>query len=467
LTHIAERYLDLLGHDEAPRKAFLACSAALRLDDDSARDAIALVAQSNGSTEALLGRIKGLGCVWKRWDGSWYLTDEVRTYLADRLSIEVPLEVRHRLRGVLAEHAERRLGAMAPDGAIGAYRARTTQIETAYQKALIPGREQEAGRELGEAWLQARGTAKPAMCDAVARIGDELEARRAELPDEVRFLRGMSAYQRGHRREAERDFRVVYGHGRPGTIYAIAAHLFGNLVRDRREAKRALHRSLLWNPAPEGRAQYWHSLGNLMSADRRSWTEAELAYRRSLALYPAPEGQAQVWHSLGNLLSNDRKRWPEAELAYRRSLALLDDPEDQAQVWHSLGNLLVKQGKLPEAENAYHRSFELRTDASDKGQVSASWADALHKLGGPPAFERAERLALEARTLDPHNPKTCGVAHRVLAGIYESQGEFEKAIAALEALMETNRQLDSRRHQDQIQSRIGMLRRKAAAGLKA
>lgn len=468
MTHIAERYLDLLGHDEAPRMAFLACSAAFRLDDDTAHNAIALVAGSNGSTKALLRRVKELSCVWQRWDGSWSLTEEVRSYLADRLETEVPPEVRHRLHTVLAEHAERRLAALSPDGAITVYHARATKIESAYHKALIPGREHEAGQEFGEAWLQARGSAKPATCDAVARIGDELEVRHAKLPDEVLFLRGLSAYQRGRRREAERDFRLVYERGRPGTIYAIAAHLLGMLVQNRWEAKRALHHSLLWDPAPEGRAQSWHSLGNLLSKDRQSWLEAELAYRRSLELRHDPEHQAQALHSLGNLLSKDRARWPEAENAYRRSLGLDNTPEGQAKIWHSLGNLVSKaRARWPEAENAYRRSFELDNRSEGRGQVRASWADALMKVGGPPAFEQAEKLALEARTLDPRNPMTCGVANRVLADIYEARGQVDDAITALEALQETNRQLGNLKHLDRIQSRLQKLRQRTPRDAKA
>ncbi|HEX5720130.1 MAG TPA: tetratricopeptide repeat protein [Thermoanaerobaculia bacterium] len=464
MTHIAERYLDLLGHDEAPRKAFLACSAAFRLDDDAARDAIALVARSNGSTESLLQRIKGLGCVSQRWDGSWYLTEEVRSYLADRLDIEVPPEVRHRLHEVFSSHAERRLATLAPDGAITVFHTRATRIESAYQKTLIPGREQEGGRELGETWLQARGSARDATAEAVTRIAEELTVRGSQLPDEVLFLRGMSAYRRGRRRQAEGDFRTVYERGRPGKIHAIAAHLFGTLVRDRREAKRALHRSLLWDPAPEGRAQTWHSLGNLVGGDSRNRLEAELAYRRSLELLHDPEDKAQVWHSLGNLLSEDRMRWLEAENAYRRSLELDPIFKGQGQVWHSLGNLLSKdRTRWPEAENAYRRSLELNTNFKSQGQVHASWADALMKVGGPPAFEQAEKLALKARTLDPRNPTTCGVANRVLADIYEARGQIEDAIAALEALQETDRQLDNRKHHDRIQTRIQELRQRAHA----
>jgi tetratricopeptide (TPR) repeat protein len=273
----------------------------------------------------------------------------------------------------------------------------------------------------------------------------------------------------GRSRAAEKDFRGVYQHGRAGTIYAIAAHLLGQLVRDRREAKRALHRSIVWDPTAEGRAQSWHSLGNLLlSGDRRSWLEAENAYRRSLALLHDPEDKAQVWHSLGNLLSKDRTRWAEAEDAYRRSLALRHDPEHQAQVWHSLGNLLSKdRTRWAEAEDAYRRSLALRHDSEDKGQVKASWADALMKVVGTPAFDQAEQLALDARALDPRNPHTCGIANRVLANIYEAREQPSEAIAALEALQETDRQLGKREHQDRVQARIDKLRLLTEADAKA
>ena len=114
MNSTAEVYMELVGEGSA-RLALLACSAALRLDDNVAREAIQLVAQSNGSTDKTLRRIKRLGCVWKQWDGSWYIAEDVRSSFLERLYEEVPEATIVELRERLATHASRRTHAL-PDG---------------------------------------------------------------------------------------------------------------------------------------------------------------------------------------------------------------------------------------------------------------------------------------------------------------------------------------------------------------
>jgi tetratricopeptide (TPR) repeat protein len=424
--HPAELYARLLGGDGQSRRALLACSAALRLDDKVAHEAVALVAQSNGSTDKLLQEIKSLACVWRRWDGSWHLNEEVRSYLADRLAVEVEEPVQQRLRELLAAHADGRLRELSPDGPLTAYRARATKIEAAFHKVLTPGRAEEGGRGFGQVWSEAKGTAKQATCEAVAHLSREVGRRLQRLPDEVLFLRGMSAYQRGDRRSAERDFEAVYKNGQPGEIYGIAAHLYGLLVKRAEVAEQAFRNGIRWLPTLAGQGQVWHSLGNLLSKDRPRWKEAEAAYAKSLELDASPEGQGQVWHSLGNLLSKDRSRWKEAEAAFRKSLEL--DPSHDSQ-----------------------------------GQVRASWADGLMKLGDPSVYDDVEEHALAAQRLDPR-PKTRGVTNRVLADLYEARGQWAEAIAALEALQETDRLLHYSRFESVNRRRVDRLRRKIAAG---
>jgi tetratricopeptide (TPR) repeat protein len=419
--HPAELYLRFLGGDEQVRRALLACSAALQWDDEAARAAVALVAESNGSTARLVEEIKGLACVWRRWDGSWYLADEVRTYLHDRLEAEIDAPTRKRLYEVLAAHGDRRLGEISPDGPLAVFRRRGRMIESAYPRLLDPDRAEEGGRLLGTVWSEARGPARAATCQAVAHLVPELSRRVRRLPDEVLFLRGMAAYQRGTRKTAEADFKVVYENGRPGEIHAVAAHLYGRLVRDKSVAEQALHDGIRWYTERHHQGQVWHSLGNLLSKDRRRWGEAEEGYRKSLELDPTPEHQGQVWHSLGNLLSKDRRRWGEAEEAYRKSLELDPTPEHQ-------------------------------------GQVLASLAGALMKRGDPGVYDQAEEYALEAQRRDPRGLKMRGVTNRILAKLYEARGEWEKAIAALGVLQETNRRLGIREHEERIQQRIDELR---------
>src|ERR1044071_8686600 len=81
---IAEEYIQLLTGDEKAQLALLACSAAFHLDDEIAREAIQLVAKSNGSTDRLLSRIKRLGCVWRQGD-EWCVAEDVRYSFVNRL----------------------------------------------------------------------------------------------------------------------------------------------------------------------------------------------------------------------------------------------------------------------------------------------------------------------------------------------------------------------------------------------
>jgi tetratricopeptide (TPR) repeat protein len=284
----------------------------------------------------------------------------------------------------------------------------------AYQKVLTPGREAEGGLEFGEVWRQARGGAKAATEQAVEHLASELQRQVSKLPDEILFLRGMAAYKRNDRPRAKRDFEAVYRNGRPGDIYAIAAHLLGKIERDSRKAEEAFQASLNWNSDPEDRAQVWHSLGYLLSRDPRRWREAEDAFHKSLDLLHDPEDQAQVWHSLGILLSKNQRRWNEAEDAFHKSLDLRHDPEHQAQVWHSLGLLRVRQGNLTLAEDAYDRSYNLNRYSRGKAQVRASWALAIVELGKPSDYERARTYAIESIKLDPSNALTRRRAEQVL-----------------------------------------------------
>jgi tetratricopeptide (TPR) repeat protein len=299
---------------------------------------------------------------------------------------------------------------------------------------------------------------------AVDHLAEEIARRVPALPPEVLFLQGMAARQRKDRQTEERCFRQVWEQGRPGHVFAIAAHLFGNLVarRERDTAERAYRDSVAWNDLPEDQAQVWHSLGNLLARSPARWTEAEAAYRTSLEFLRDPEHQAQVWHSLGNLLARSPARWTEAEAAYRTSLEFLRDPEDQAQVWHSLGNLLARNpARWPDAEAAYRTSLELDPNPQGQAQVYASWADASVKHDRP---QEAIRHALDAQRLSSGDLRTLGVVHRVLADAYEQLGDVENAIRALEVLIENNRRLHVTRFDTALRARLANLREGLYAG---
>jgi tetratricopeptide (TPR) repeat protein len=385
----ADQYLQLFAGDEAMRASLLACSAGLSLDDGVASEAIEVVLPQPAQTQELLARIKRLGCVSHNWDGSWRISEDVRVGLADLLSRQFPADRLMAIRTRLASKAEHMASSLSPDGQITNYRVREARFQAAYQKLLMPGRVEEGAQLCAEIWRQASTDEREATCSAVDYVSDEVQRQVKELPPELLFLKGMAARARGNRNRAREYFYLVWKQGKPGDIFAIAAHLFGNLSFDRELAERALHDSLQWYDDRSHQGQVWHSLGNLLSRQSLRWKEAEGAYRKSLKLLHDPAHQGQVWHSLGNLLSRQNNRWQEAEEAYHASIQLLHDPADKGQVWHSLGNLLTRQSqRWKEAEEAYRKSLQLLYAPADKGQVWHSLGNLLSRRSS--RWEEAE-----------------------------------------------------------------------------
>jgi tetratricopeptide (TPR) repeat protein len=492
-------YLEQFAGDPVAQRALLACSAALRLDDESAALAIEVVAQAKGRTRQLLHEIKNLGCVWKQWDGAWYFAEEVRKELVDELHRQIPNGQIAELRVHLAEKADQKAAAFSPDGQITAHHLRQTLLEAGYQRSLVPAESAKGGEQLGTIWEKASPSGAEATARTVDYLAPEIEERAGRLPVQVLFLRGMAARARHDREGQEFYFSKVWEQGREGQIFAIAAHLFGNLVRDRATAEEALNDSINWNESPThqgqvlhslgnllsrdhmrrrdaeqtfrdslrllrdapSKGQVWHSLGNLLGGDRRRFREAEEAFRTSLNLLQDAHSKGQVWHSLGNLLGGDRRRFREAEEAIRRSIQLNPEPNSAAQAWHSLGNLLTKvESRRPEAEDAYQQSLDLWHDRSREAHVGASLANLLSKHHTRQADSRAERLALRSLQLDRGNPWTASVCNRVLAEIYERRGDLPRAIQALEALVRADSQNKKRNFVQQSESRIAELRQR-------
>ena len=417
-------YLEQFADDPVAQRALLACAAALRLDDESASEAIEIVAQADGRTRELLHEVKNLGCVWRQWDGSWYFAEDVRKELVDELYHRVPQEQISKLRSRLADKADQRAATMLPDGQITAHRLRTVLLEAGYQRAMDPDQVEEGGEQLGAIWEKAAPSAAEATARSVDYLAPEIEEHIGQLPVQVLFLRGMAARARHDRADQERYFRAVWEQGRPGYIFGAAAHFFGILVHDHRIAEQALKDSVQWNDNPRNKAQAYHSLGALLVENVGRTRDAEYAYRQSLRLDPVPAGKGQIWHSLGNLLAKDRLRSREAEEAYDHALTLLRAERDRAQVLASLASLL---SKYQEAE----------TD------------------------DRAEQFALRGLELDQGNPWTNGICYRVLADVYERRGDYTNAINALESLMETDRRLGKHKFKQSIRNRIASLRRSA------
>jgi tetratricopeptide (TPR) repeat protein len=451
-------YLELLADDPSAQRALLACAAALRLDDETADGAIAIVTENGNRTRELLHEIKNLGCIWRQWDGSWYLAEEVRKELVGELYQRIPKEQILKLRNQLAEKADGRAAAMLPDGQITAHQLRTALIEAGYQRTLVPEQAKKGGEQLGDVWEKGTPAAGESTARSVDYLAPEIEKHMGQLPVQVLFLRGMAARARGDRATQEKYFRVVWEQGRAGYIFGAAAHFFGLLVRDPRTAEQAFRNSVQWNDIPRHKAHAYHSLGNLLARDRGRTHEAEEAYMKSLELDPSAFHAGQVWHSLGNLLVKDRHRLGEAEEAYKTSLRSLNAAQDQAQVWHSLGNLLAKDlHRLPEAEDAYNKSLELWNDTESEAHVGASLANLLSKYRNPQADNRAERLALRSLEIERGNPWTNGVCFRVLADVYERRGDNRRAIEAIKSLIETDRRLGGGKFNQINRDRIAAL----------
>ncbi|RMH20728.1 MAG: hypothetical protein D6696_07600 [Acidobacteria bacterium] len=458
----AELYIDALGGGDVHRRALLACAAPLRLDDETACAAVELVAGTNGTSAALVRRIKDLGCVGRQWDGTWYLADEVRGYLVERLRQEVSPEVHDRLRSLLAERARRQLGTAESDGQLGRWRARAARIEAAYQTSLIGERGAEGARAFVDAWRREAPPGRAATAEAVDHLAPEIERHAGGLAVEIAFFQGIAAYRRGSKNVARQKFEAVWRQGKAGEIYAIAAHLYGRLTRDRKKAEKAYRDSIAWYADPFHQAQVYHSLGQLLAEDRRRWNEAENALRKSLELLTRPADQAQVYHSLGLLLAKDQGRWNEAEDALRKSLELLTRPADQAQVYHSLGLLLAKnRRRWNEAEDALRKSLELLTRPADQAQVLASWANAILKLKLEAQYPQAEEHARRSLELGGESLKQRSISHKILAELYERQGRITEAIRSLEAQLDADRKMRRWRDVQRVEEALARLRRGA------
>jgi tetratricopeptide (TPR) repeat protein len=499
LMALTDGYLLGLADDEALRGALLACAASLRLDDEVAMHAIRFMPHNEMASPDLLRRLKRLGCVSHQWDGTWRLADEVRRSLAKRLDEAMPPERVQELRAQLADLAAKKAGSYPSDGQITKYRARQAQFEAAFQRTLIPQQTDQGAEEFAEIWRRGASEARDATCRAVDHVADEIATRLKRTPPELLFMQGMAARSRGDRRRAEGLFRAVWENGKPGDIYAIAAHLFGNLTRDRGAAETAFHDSIKWYQTPwhqgqvlhslgnllsrqfgrwdaseqaytaslelletqTDRGQVLHSLGNLLSRQSGRWDEAEENYKGSLDLLKAPQDRAQVLHSLGNVLSRQSQRWEEAEKAYAESLRLDQSPQHRAPTLHSLANLLSRQsGRWEEAEKAYADSLRLDELQQSRAQVLASWAIAIIRNGEEHVYPKAEEFLEQALSLNPNDARHRGIVHKAQADLFELEGRYQQAVQALERMVQANRELRNWRFVKQGEDRIAALRQR-------
>jgi len=447
-TSTAREYLELFTGDEQARLALLACSASLQLDDKIAYSAVEMVAQSNGATARLVQRVKSLGCVWKEWNGLWHVTEDVRPHLMDHLYQDVPRAIVLKLHQHLAESADSTTLQLPLNGQVTNHAKLLSRFEAAYQRVHIPEQRGEGAAQLAELWQHSPPGAANATARSVDYLAEELDRRLGQLPEEVVFLRGMAARSRGDRKNEEKYFRQVWERGHDGYIYAIAAHLFGLLIknRDAKTAERAMRDSIEWNQSPRHHAQVYHSLGNLYAKDRERWQEAEQAFRRSIYVDNNNNSRAQTLHSLANLLAKDRIRRKEAEGLYSESLRIDSDNYSRAEALHSLGNFLGKDRyRMDDAARAYRASIDLRADSQHQKQVYHSLGNLLTKE--PTYWKEAEAAFRQSLKRAEDNYSRAQILHSFGKLLFKMDGRRAEAESLLE---ESLKLYDNPAHQAQV-----------------
>ncbi len=209
------------------------------------------------------------------------------------------------------------------------------------------------------------------------------QQERGILPTEAiepSFLRGMTLYREGQRRESEYFLQKVVDSTEIREEVAISCHIVGRLTARKpgkfNEAEELLRRSLSIGEEINHihhQAQALHTLGQLIGKNRNRADEAEELLRRSLKLLEDlndKNGQAQTQHTLGQLIGKSRNRADEAEELLRRSLKIgekLRNKNHQAQVLFSLGKLVWEK----DAEEG--KNFLLRSITINKS-IGNQWA---------------------------------------------------------------------------------------------
>lgn len=196
MSTTAERFLELLQADQQMKLALLACSAALQLDDDTACEAVDLVAPASGSTYELVRRVKELGCVWKEWNGFWHVSEDVRRDLCDQLYEELPGPAIERLHELFAKNADYRAYQITFNDKDSAHERMLAKFEAAYHRVLIPAQHQKGASDLMELWQQLPSSTGDTLALAVDYLADELHQRLGRLPEAVVFLRDIAARAR-------------------------------------------------------------------------------------------------------------------------------------------------------------------------------------------------------------------------------------------------------------------------------
>ena len=143
-------------------------------------------------------------------------------------------------------------------------------------------------------------------------------------------------------------------------------------------------------------------------------------------------------HFYGNLEADEDRET--AEEALRDSIKWCHSNKYEAHVRHSLGKLLADQtNRWDEAKIEFRKSVELDNSDEGKGKVYASWADLMAKHDTDEGYEKAKEYAERSLDLRPGDLKTENICYRVLAYVYEHEGDYGKAEEMVLGVRETNK----------------------------
>ena len=244
----AQRVATALPDDPKLRRALVACSIGLELDDLSAAAAIRLSTKDKPEASDLLWRLKSSVCVWERGDGTWKLLAKVRKEAIAEFSHEIEPDSAAEIQRRMIDAAERRAAHADISTQAGLYARRRAIVEGAYLKLWTRTRREQAGTELITLWNQENAGGQRAIARAMDHL--TLDFSEHQSSAEVLLFRGMAAVDRDDRDRALGLFRSVIAIAADIRTKALGLFTYGQIEADRSRALDALGESgKLWTDA--------------------------------------------------------------------------------------------------------------------------------------------------------------------------------------------------------------------------
>ena len=234
----------------------------------------------------------------------------------------------------------------------------------------------------------------------------------------------------------------------PGTHHNYANLLIG--LQEYEKAENHLRKSVQLDPAD---AKTRNSLGNLLRTTNRL-EEAEKQYEAAIDISPK-YGNAQINRGI---LYMSQGRAEEAEEAFRRGIRNTSDRKGEAL--HNLATLLLKNNRLKEAETHAKKAIEINPKfpnayntlagiQREKGNLEAAKQSYWNALELNPRYTTARKnlkeiylntdfsqLESDVKSFDDtEDVYQMAVKTEVLLGLYQSMGEWNKAIQKCEKVL--------------------------------